>query len=212
MSERQLVRSFDADDVLIENGSLLRLWGFTKERLGHGIRQTASLESIPPLIHSPIDKPVSSLREKLQLLAHSRMGLKEHVREGLTLSISDGENSVNIVNTGRSNKKRWVQMTKDQFTRLGVDDFFAEYDFTPLGASSIESKLDVVRSLVRDDCEVEHYDDHPRTAIEIADFFPNVTVYLVQNTSTRMVIPMSQLSRRPNLHVVTFISEGISRR
>jgi len=211
MAERVLVRSIDADDTLVDRGPLLRAWGLAVEKARRRTHKAVSLDSIPQMGHAAIDIPVKSIPERLFLIAHSRRKLLNGVSEALSESLVGERHSKNIVNTGRSNKLEWTRMTVDQFTNLGIDPYFLRYTFKPSGVSSTASKLDVIRQLIKDGNDVEHYDDDPRTALVIADAFPNVTVNLLHHTLTGMMIPREQLIR-PNLHIVSHIGEGITRK
>ena len=133
-------------------------------------------------------------------------------------STTSNENSRNVVNSGRSNKQEWVEMTIGQFYRAHIDEYIESesifkqgFAFKPDCVSSTESKVDVIRLLTRDDNDVEHYDDDPRTAIVIADLFPNVTVYLIRHPITERMISIRKLVCHRNLQVVSNIREGIDR-
>ena len=217
MAERILFRSLDVDDTLIDRGRTLRVIGLAGSRLRREHYRVVSLDSFPNVNHDPVNIPIRSPLEKLSLALHARRRLLDGVRYALSRTTSN-ENSRNVVNSGRSNKQEWVEMTIGQFYRAHIDEYIESesifkqgFAFKPDCVSSTESKVDVIRLLTRDDNDVEHYDDDPRTAIVIADLFPNVKVYLVHHTSTSLIIPRSQLRLYPNLYVVSNIGEGIDR-
>ena len=208
MAER-LVRSFDVDDTLVDRGRLVRAFGLAVEKARGGTHKTVDLSSVPQNDHSPQNTRITSILEKLSLTAHSRRNLIAGVGTALAQT-REGENpSNNVVNTGRSNKLEWTQMTIGQLTRLGIDPYVQRYTFKPSGMSSTESKLDVIRGFLEDGNDVEHFEDDPRTALVIAATFPDVTVHLVNHTITGMMIPRTQLAGHSNIHIVSHIGEGI---
>ena len=192
---------------------MLRAWGLITEKAKLGRHRAVTLYSVSQMNHGPVNIPIKSPLEKLYLAAHARRKLLEGVHAGLSRLDNIDDNSVNTVNSGRSNKRAWTEMTIGQFRRLYIDLFFlrGSYAFKPDCASSTESKVDVIRSLNPNYNDVEHYDDDPRTAVVIADLFPNVKVYLVHHSITGLMIPRRQLCLCPNLYVVSNIGEGIDR-
>ncbi len=207
MAGKELVRSFDVDDTLVDRGPLLRAWGLVAQKAKHSRGQTIPPDSMQRMYHGLVSTPIKSPLEHLALQAHARRKPMKYVQAAVYEFGKEG--GINVVNTGRSNKQRWVEMTRDQLDRYDIGPYFSRYYFKPTGVSSTESKLDVIKLLLEDGEAVEHYDDDPRTAIAIAHLFPEVSVNLVHHGLTGRMIPMQQLAQYPNLQVVTCIGDGL---
>lgn len=199
----EAVRLIDIDDTLVDRGPVLRAWGLGMSKIkSHGIPRSYGA----PRNHEPVDIPIKNPFEMLYLRAHSRRGLLPGAKDGLETAAETGKN---VVNSGRSNKKAWDEMTRISFRRPGIGGLFQEFNYKPSGMTSTESKIDVALQYEKKGYEIEFYDDDPRTAIDEAQLFPNSKVFYIERGITDRMVSPRILRQYPNLHIVPSFKEAI---
>lgn len=204
MENRRAI-SYDLDDTVIGRGFIERVGAVAKAKIQPPKTQIPLLESIPDINHDPVDIPISLGSEKISFAFHARRKVLPGVKETLEQVRAKG---IDIFgNTGRSSKQPWVDMTMATLKRGNVADLFQRIFFTPDDTRSSISKIDVLRTLRTRYDSVDHYEDDPRTARNIAAVFPGMTVFLVTYGTTGMLFSKKELDKFPNIKRVAFIGE-----
>jgi hypothetical protein len=107
-------------------------------------------------------------------------------------------------NTGRPNKRPWVDMTTRTLEEGFVQTRFKKIFFRPEGVSGIESKGAAIAQLVEQYDHVTHYDDDPWVIFGLAkafpaEKFPGVKLVLVQELDSGILVTHEELSRFSNI-------------
>lgn len=197
--------SFDLDDTIIGRGVADRLGGVLKSKVKPPHKGVPLLASIPEINHDAVNMSVRAGLEAISLALHARRNVLPGVKEILEEVSTKG---IDIFgNTGRSNKQAWVDMTMDTLARGQVASFFQRVFFTPDDTRSSISKIDALRQLRMEYNFVEHYEDDPQTARNIAALFPEITVFLITNGTTGMLFSKYEVNKFPNIKRVGFVGE-----
>jgi hypothetical protein len=105
-------------------------------------------------------------------------------------------------NTGRPNKRPWVNMTQDKLLNGNVLALFKYIFFRPKDVSSIQSKGEAIAQLAEHYDHVTHYDVDPWVIFGLAKVFPNVEFKLVQTLSSGLLVSQAEMNRFPNVRRV----------
>lgn len=202
MVEKRKATVFDLDGVVFERIPI------QQKALLHAIprliAQRPVIDSFPmfpsqipdPIDRTPKDKPLSSVWE--EIILKQRRG-RDICLDAPSLIIQSSQTSDVYGNTGRSNKKVWVDMTKESLEKVGLLRYFTDIAFRPEGYTTIESKLEKILRLKERYDEIDYYDDNPADALPIAALFPTVQVKIVQDLSTGILFSKVELDRFPNV-------------
>lgn len=105
-------------------------------------------------------------------------------------------------NTGRPNKRPWVNMTVRTLEDGFVFQRFKKIFFRPEGVSGIQSKGAAIAELADEYDHVTHYDDDPWVIFGLAKVFPRVTFTLVQDLNFGTLVSYEEMKRFPNVRRV----------
>jgi hypothetical protein len=105
-------------------------------------------------------------------------------------------------NTGRPNKRPWVDMTARTLEKGFVYTRFKNIFFRPAGVTGIESKGAAIAELVKQYDNVTHIDDDPWVIFGLAKVFPRVTFMLVQDLDFGILVSRAEMERFPNVRRV----------
>lgn len=205
----EIAQSYDIDDTLVRRIFHVQA-GAIKRHLTHKPRiLIPSLTDIPQFNREVVDVPLEGIVEKASFKFHSGRWVYPHVPGVLAQRKAEG---IHIYgNTGRSNKREWVEMTKRTLSDGGIADYFEEEGifYKPEGVSTLFSKLDAIRTLREKYGKVEHFDDNPADAIPIAVLFPDVEVYIINYASTGVLFSRKNLEYS-NVHRIAMVGAEIS--
>ena len=115
-------------------------------------------------------------------------------------------------NTGRPNKRPWINMTYDTLYRGGVDHLFKEIFFRPHGVTGTKGKGAAILSLLEQGYDkVRHTDDDPVVIYSLASFFdqkhyPNVSFVLKQDLSAGILMSRRLAKQYPNVSYIAELS------
>lgn len=198
-------RAFDLDDTLIGRQPFVRVSGAIVGKIKPHHLPNLTAEEIAALDvkHDPVDHGISSPAEAISYAFHSVRRVYPGIRPELR-RISSEDTDI-FGNTGRLNTTPWIEMTRKTLQRGDVADLFKGVYFTPKGTRTAVSKAHVVGILSELYEEVEFDDDDPRTAVYIAERFPDVNVNLVQHGSTGILMSAREIDRLPNLRRVAVL-------
>ena len=190
--------SFDFDDTTIDRGAIVRGLGVVK-----AVARPSRVVAIPPISEIPnIDRLVVNERitnpiELFSFIDHSRRSVIPGVKEFMEKAKLEGYD--NFGNTGRSNKKQWVEMTWLTLEKGGIADLVEDIYFTPDGVRTAVSKAEAIRKLYKRYKEVVHYEDDPRTAVILASLFPKMTIYLIQYKTSGLLYSRQEIEKYPGI-------------
>lgn len=102
-------------------------------------------------------------------------------------------------NTGRPNKRPWVDMTERTLADGFVLQRFKKIFFRPEGVNGIQSKGAAIAELFSRYDRVTHYDDDPWVIGGLARLFPAVTFVYVQNLNSGTLFSDEEMKRFPNV-------------
>jgi hypothetical protein len=102
-------------------------------------------------------------------------------------------------NTGRPNKRPWVDMTKQTLDSGLVLPYFKDIFFRPENVESIQSKGAAILELTKRYKNVTHYDDDPWIVFGLAKIFPDVSFVLVQNLEFGILVSQREMNQFPNV-------------
>ncbi len=105
-------------------------------------------------------------------------------------------------NSGRPNKRPWVDMTVRTLKKGMVYTRFKDIFFRPHGVSGIESKGAAIAELTKKYDHVTHIDDDPWVIFGLAKVFPDVQFTLVQDLDFGILVTNEELQRFPNVRRV----------
>lgn len=199
-------RVFDFDDTIIGRETVTCLSGLVmgKLRSCHAHKVTSGDIERLNIDHSPINIPVTGLKEKISLKIHALRKVYPGIREEFERLAATGTDIYG--NTGRSHKKEWVNMTEETLRKGKVADYFRGIFYTPDGIRTAISKAHAIDRLTKQYDQVEFDEDDPRTALFIAKLFPHVNVNLIQYGSAGLLVSKTELSQYPNLKRAAHIS------
>jgi hypothetical protein len=198
MKER--AESYDLDGVVIDRRPLVGQFGAARDFVfkGAAIYEPPTIPLVPRFVN---ENGVSSPKEAVILFFHSIRALKKGVREFIESSDAD-----KYANTGRSNKRPWVNMTRKTLSNGGVLEQFEDIYFKPKGFRTIESKGAAIADLRERYARVRHYDDNPADVLGLARVFPDVEFVIVQDLSTGILLSRTELSQYPNVSRVAALN------
>lgn len=196
--------SYDFDGTVISRKPLVGQFGAVRDFLvrGTAIYEPPTIPDVPRFIQ---DARVSSPKEAVTLFFHSIRPLKKGVKEFIENSDAD-----KYGNTGRSNKKPWVEMTRRTLSRGGILEEFEDVFFKPKGFKTIESKGAAIAQLRKRYENVRHYDDNPADVLGLARVFPDVQFVIVQDLTTGLLLSRTEMSEYPNVQRVAVLSQARS--
>lgn len=194
--------SYDLDDVVIDRGIPSRVAGLVVWKVKPHQIIVPRPQGIPVITRGVVDSPIKDVREMLSFAFHARRRVVPGVKAVLEANVALGIDVYG--NTGRSNKRAWVEMTRRTLESGGVAGYFRDIFYTPDGIKNFLSKAAAIRDLRGKYGEgmVEHYEDDPRTAYRLAMLFPDVSIYLVHYGTTGLSFSRRELDALPNLHRV----------
>jgi hypothetical protein len=156
------------------------------------------LEYIPPDIH-PVSREIDE---------SNSMTVKEKINYGIQSVASVSRDAwqylwdreaVVFGNTGRPNKRPWVDLTMRTLVNGNLHNRFEDVFFRPEGVSGIESKGAAILELTKEFKNVTHYDIDPWIIFGLAKVFPDVSFVLVQDDNPGILMTREELARFPNV-------------
>ena len=112
-------------------------------------------------------------------------------------------------NTGRSNKKPWVRMTREILRKGGILKRFRRIFFKPDGVSTKVSKAAGVGEIKKRHPKGIHVEDNPEDGLFIAGLYPDVQVLIVQDLTTGVLYSEKETRRFPNAKRVATLKEAL---
>lgn len=192
--------SWDLDDTVIGRESPTRWLGAIKQKVARTKFHHTSLDQLPVIGREIVDDPLTPL-ELVSYSVHSMRSVLPQARNWIDELRAEGV--ANYGNTGRANKRAWVDMTQETLDEGSVG--FADIFFTPNGVPTALSKASAIKELRNTYPHVSHVDDDPRTAVLIARLYPEVTVYLAQYGTTGLLFSRQEVDRYPNIQRVNML-------
>jgi hypothetical protein len=113
-------------------------------------------------------------------------------------------------NTGRPNKRPWVDLTVRTLEKGAVYMRFTDIFFRPKGVGSIRSKGAAIAELAKKYDHVTHIDDDPWVIFGLAKVFPDVQFTLVQELDIGILVTAEELQRFPNVRRVAALRNSES--
>lgn len=199
---RERAESYDLDGVVIDRRPLVGQFGAIGDFLLKGaiIYEPPTIPDVPRFIR---EAGVGSPKEAVVLFFHSIRAVKRGVKEFVENSGAD-----KYANTGRSNKRPWVEMTSRVLSRGGILKQFEDVFFKPEGFKTIESKGAAIAELRKRYERVRHYDDNPADVLGLAKVFPDVDFVIVQDLSTGLLLSRTEMSEYPNVQRIAVLSQA----
>ena len=105
-------------------------------------------------------------------------------------------------NTGRPNKRRWVNMTEHKLEKGLLYGRFKYIFFRPKDVKPIQSKGEAIALLAEHYDHVTHYDLDPWVVFGLAKVFPEVEFKLVETLGTGLFVSQAEMNRFPNVERV----------
>jgi hypothetical protein len=105
-------------------------------------------------------------------------------------------------NTGRPNKRPWINMTQDKLLDGNVFVLFKHIYFRPKDVSPIQSKGEAIAQLREHYDHVTHYDVDPWVVFGLAKVFPDVSFTLVETLHSGLFVSRAEMNRFPNVRRV----------
>ncbi len=193
------VESFDLDGVIIGRPGIQAkaLWEFSRK--GNEIyNPPVHIPHVPRNIRGGV---IFSPSEMISFNAHKGRHIIPGVKEFLAR-----RNTNKYGNTGRSNKKSWVEMTRNTLRDGEVLEQFQDIFFKPPGTKTIISKGAGIQQLREQYGYVTHYDDNPADVLGLAAYFPDVDFIIVQDWTTGILFSRIELNNYPNVRRVSQLS------
>lgn len=203
MAERSVAHSFDCDGVLV--------WRIPLQAAAFKLkRQPYSIPSELPTLDRNVDETPLSIWEKPNYRWHT---IRRVTKQAAWAIIAISQEDI-YLNTGRENRRAYVDLTEASLKRAGIRDRFSDLFFGVKGLSTVISKLVWLDQLSQQYSTVYHYDDNPRTALTIEQYFRergdrNVKSILVRDWSTGLLTRGIDLKEHPNLVVARDIREAV---
>lgn len=191
---RGIVLGVDLDDSVLWREILTRYFGYAKDMILRPSLPKKTLEDIPKLDHSPVDRSIKGPMEIVSAFFHFRRtaipGITEKIREVIA-----NETPVYAI-SGRRATKPWFEMTEAQLIQENIPISNKNIYLTPKGSSSLESKADCIRELGI----TEVIEDNKRTALYLAKSFPHVRIdYIAHGLAN---LSKKDLAENPNITVI----------
>lgn len=198
--------SLDIDDTLVQRERITRVLGVIGQAYKpHLFPPFLKPAKIPDMDHRVRNDPLSN-KENISFKAHKR---RKTTPETVTALQGAVETGIDLYgNTGRSNKKEWVDMTARQMQTERLDKYLKGIFFTPKDIKGELSKAHAIKLLLEKYEEVTHFDDDPRTAYYLARVFqdePKVKIRLVKRQLADRLFSFEELKKFPNLQIVAKI-------
>jgi hypothetical protein len=194
---RRAAISWDFDDTLLRRERVTRVGGAIIGRFTTPKPLPLDISEVPEQDRGSVNTPFRSLGERIAYRFHSRRKPFPGVVEKLAEVQARGVDS--FINTGRENKKKWVDMTEATLETHGMGNLFEGKFFTPEGGRRNLSKAAGIRELTTRYDNVTHVDDDPRTTLYLARRFPDVQFFLIQYGSTGLVYDRKEAATLPNI-------------
>ncbi|MBI2019950.1 hypothetical protein HYS94_00825 [Candidatus Daviesbacteria bacterium] len=178
---------YDYDDTVFDRGSIVRGGSSLKTRRALSQpKRIPSLNTIPVLNRQVVDAPIINPFELISFLFHRRRGVFPQARDEITKAFEAG---IDIFgNTGRLNKKPWVNITDRTLERGGIRPFLQGSFFTPVGVRVLISKIDALREVQSKYEVVDYFEDDEVTARGVKLVLPEVNVHIVRFESNKRVV------------------------
>lgn len=183
---------YDFDGVLLPNVTAFPFDAVAKQFRENPIRY------IPPPIE-PVSREIEetylmSVRQAAAYIIRSRSSVSLDMWEYLWNRTADVYG-----NTGRPNKRPWVNLTARTLKNGHVFSRFKNIYYRPEGVSGIQSKGAAILELSQMYDHVRHYDDDPWVIFGLAKAFPEVEFVLVQDINFGILISHEEMELFPNV-------------
>lgn len=202
--EQRIACSFDLDDTVVGREGITRGAGALAGIFKRHSLPSYTISNLPEIDRTVVDEPLTRL-EATSFIVHRRRNVFPGVFELLEEQVSDGADIFG--NTGRSNKRAWVDMTWNSLTRGGISHFFRDIFFTPKGMETAVSKAVGLKELQVAYRKVIHVDDDPRTIAFLANIFPEMDIYLITYGTTGLLYSREEMSGSPHVHRIGSLRE-----
>lgn len=197
--------SFDIDDTMTERGALARAFGALNGVFHPYHLPNIVLDAIPDIVRYETPSQKMNPKEKLSLYFHGKRIAIPGVR---ALLLGKKEAGFDIYgNTGRADKKEWIQMTENFYRENGLAALITQTFYTPDGIKTAFSKAAALRELQESYNTIEHWDDDPRTIRTLAEYFPDITLHLIAYPTNHFLYPVQNLTRLQNVVVENHFPE-----
>lgn len=188
------VLGVDLDDSVLWREVFTRYFGHAKDLVFRPSLPKKTLDDIPKLDHSPVDRSIKGPKEIMSAFFHSRRtaipGVAEKIRE-----VVANKTPVYAI-SGRRATLPWFEMTEAQLIQENIPISSENIYLTPKGSSSLESKADCIRELGI----TEVIEDNRRTALYLAKLFPHVRIdYIAHGLAN---LSKRDLAENPNITVI----------
>lgn len=206
MAERRIAHSFDYDGVMgwrIPVQSDVFPWKDNRIVLPN---------ELPILNRETDERPLDQLALS-NYWFHAMRGVTEQAAWAV---VSIPENEDIYLNTGRKNRRPYVDLTERTLRRRGIRHRFKDLFFGERGVASIISKIVWLDQLSQLYDLVYHYDDNPKTSLTVEQFFRErrpdqgaVKSVIISDRSTSYLTRNVDFENRPNLMVARNIGEAV---
>ena len=202
---KELVFSTDLDGVIIK-----RLHPLQLRALAHFLARGSAIYQ-PPSQIPEIDRSVHngplSLFERILYQIHKGRRVLPGVRQCLDSMMEEADI---VANTGRPNKKLWIDLTLETLRNSGVLECFKDFFFTPREIEALLSKAAAIDQLQNKYQEVIHIDDNPADVLPLAKLFPDVRFIIVQDLTAGILFSRVEMGEYPNVQRVATLRAGIT--
>lgn len=190
LESRPEVVGIDLDDTVFEREWITRFNGFLKGRVKRLSFPDYTIESLPDIDHTPIERPMS-WNERISFNFHSKRRVIPGVAERLKALADNGTRIVAL--SGRHATIKWYEMTVDQLKHAGIP--VTQIFLTPDGESTSVSKAHgILTAGVK-----EFYDDSLKTQYYLSGLFPEVIFGWIHHNLTDIPLTSKLLEARTNL-------------
>lgn len=205
MTERNVAHSFDCDGVLV--------WRFPVQTdvLPWKHRQVMLPPELPTLDRNVNETPLSVF----ELPSYRIHALRSVTRQAAWAIIAISQGDI-YLNTGRENRRAYVDLTEVSLKRAGIENRFNDLFFGVSGVSTILSKIVWLDQLSQQYNAVYHYDDNPKTSLTVEKYFRerdgknNVRSVLITDWSAGFLTRGINLKKEyPTLIVARDIREAV---
>jgi len=164
----------DLDGVVFDRGGFMRGVTFINGRLHPSHLPNTPLDQINHFDRRPSALEITSWREEISFRGHKGREIIPGVPERLRQLSDEGAHIYG--NTGRVNKRVWVEMTRYALAHEGLLRLYRTIGFRPPGVSELESEVDWIRTIAEQYEETEFTDDSGKTVLFVAHRLPHVLV------------------------------------
>ena len=205
MAERSVAHSFDCDGVLA--------WRIPIQAdvLPWKRRQVVLPSELPTLNRNVNETPIGIL----EFPSYGIHAIRNVTRLAAWAIIAISQEDI-YLNTGRENRRAYVDLTEASLKRAGIRDRFQDLFFGVSGISTTISKIVWLDQLSEQYDMVYHYDDNPKTALTVEKYFRerdgknNVKSILVRDWSAGFLTRGIDLEKEhPNLVVARDLREAV---